>query len=106
MRNLTFILFIVITIFIIGVFLCMQPNVTLEHFDDNNNKDNNTNKISNQDSDKLTNIIQNGSFLNGKDIEGHYGSSNGNKIVVFSNPGSSSYCLRQLNDKNADPVQI
>ena len=42
-----------------------------------------------------TNLIVNGSFNDGKDVKGHFGSNIGNKKVVFPNPGKSSYVLEQ-----------
>lgn len=42
-----------------------------------------------------TNLLENGSFTNGKDVKGHFGASIGNKKIVFPNPGKSSYVLEQ-----------
>ena len=46
------------------------------------------------------NIIKNGSFLEGNHIESHHGTSKNNVIIAHSNPGLSSYVLRQVIDNN------
>ena len=53
-------------------------------------------------------MIGNGSFSKGKDIVGHAGSSIGNKVIVFPNPGKSSYVLRQsvTSDEKSGSVKM
>lgn len=43
-----------------------------------------------------SNLIGNGNFDNKQDIDGHFGSSYGNEIISFPNPGKGPYVLKQM----------
>ncbi len=53
-----------------------------------------------------SNLIKNGSFVGGKNI-GQFKTEEGeNDIIVYPNPGSSSYVLRQSHVSNIGPEQV
>jgi len=59
--------------------------------------------ISETKSDSENNILKNGSFQNGKNIEQFFDKSGNADIIVFPNPSNSEYVLRQSKNSKMDP---
>lgn len=51
-----------------------------------------------------SNLIGNSNFDNKQDIDGHFGSSYGNEIISFPNPGKGPYVLKQATNTDSPTI--